>query len=75
MADNIEEWVNDWSQADYYSNSPPSNPPGPVSGTYKVPRGGYWANYWYSVRVATRSYNYPEHHSYYYGFRCAASGP
>ncbi|MBB6134934.1 formylglycine-generating enzyme required for sulfatase activity [Massilia aurea] len=33
------EWVNDWYAADYYTNSPFSNPKGPASGEQRVVRG------------------------------------
>ncbi len=39
MAGNVAEWVNDWVGWDYYSVSPPSNPPGPETGSYKVVAG------------------------------------
>ena len=42
MSGNVWEWVNDWYDADYYSVSPASNPPGPTSGQYRVLRGGAW---------------------------------
>jgi formylglycine-generating enzyme required for sulfatase activity len=40
LAGNVKEWVNDWHSSTYYSESPESNPPGPVSGFAKVLRGG-----------------------------------
>ena len=40
MSGNLAEWTNDWYQADYYTHSPVSNPPGPVSGEARVVRGG-----------------------------------
>jgi sulfatase modifying factor 1 len=39
---NVWEWVNDWYASDYYSASPSSNPTGPISGIYRVVRGGYY---------------------------------
>jgi formylglycine-generating enzyme required for sulfatase activity len=44
MAGNAREWCNDWYDADYYSVSPPDNPRGPRTGTYRVLRGGSWGD-------------------------------
>lgn len=75
MAGNVEEWVNDWYQSDYYSVSPYSNPPGPASGTSKVLRNGSFGNRWYYIRVAHRSSHYPVTTYYGFGFRCVADVP
>ncbi len=40
MAGNVMEWVADWFDADYYTRSPSSDPPGPVDGQRRVLRGG-----------------------------------
>ncbi len=46
MAGNVEEWVSDWYQSNYYqqlvNNPGQPNPQGPISGTQKVLRGGSW---------------------------------
>jgi formylglycine-generating enzyme required for sulfatase activity len=75
MSGNVWEWVNDWYQSNYYNSSPYSNPPGPVSGTYKVLRGGGWGLNWSLVRVAYRDYGDPYFSHYYFGFRCAGVAP
>ena len=80
MSGNMWEWVADWYQSDYYSVSPPSNPTGPDSGTYKVVRGGFWhsgGRWGEEVRAAHRvnvlpDYPYPFSH---FGFRCAGAAP
>ncbi|MCG6268031.1 formylglycine-generating enzyme family protein [Vibrio furnissii] len=40
MAENAEEWVNDWYAKEYYKTSPKLDPKGPNTGEYKVVRGG-----------------------------------
>ena len=74
MVGNAWEWVNDWYQWDYYSNSPYENPPGPSSGYYKVLRGGSWKGGWHDVRIALRELIvYPNLSYDFIGFRCAVS--
>ena len=75
MAGNVYEWVNDWYSSNYYSVSPPSNPPGPTSGTERVARGGYWYSYDNFLRVSVRSLFDPVGYSNIIGFRCAVSSP
>jgi formylglycine-generating enzyme required for sulfatase activity len=42
MVGNVKEWCSDWWDGNYYANSPKQNPKGPVSGSYRVLRGGSW---------------------------------
>jgi formylglycine-generating enzyme required for sulfatase activity len=73
MAGNVSEWVNDWYQLDYYTVSPPNDPPGPVSGVYRVLRGGSWSFYYdlsYDLRVANRFGDFPVVEYFSIGFRC-----
>lgn len=71
MAGNVVEWVNDWWDADYYSSSPYSNPPGPDTGVDKVFRGGAWNSSAHGIRTAPRFSNPPFFRDSVVGFRCA----
>lgn len=72
QAGNIWEWVRDWYSATYYSVSPSSNPPGPLTGSARVLRGGSWSFATTYLRCAGRSYNgYPSTRYPSIGFRCA----
>jgi len=73
MSGNVQEWVADWYDKNYYAVSPGSNPTGPASGGYKVLRGGscYCIRRW--VRSAYRDWDYPPLWHYYSGFRCGLS--
>jgi formylglycine-generating enzyme required for sulfatase activity len=72
MSGNVWEWVNDWYDGSYYSVSPSTNPLGPVSGTYRVLRGGSWN---WSTDYVRSSYRYagplPAGPNSYVGFRVA----
>ena len=75
QAGNLWEWVKDWYSSTYYSQSPPSNPQGPPTGSSRVVRGGGWGDTTAYLRCARRSgYGYggdPSGRSLYLGFRCA----
>jgi formylglycine-generating enzyme required for sulfatase activity len=74
MVGNVEQWVNDWYDANYYSTSPLSNPPGPATGDSRVLRGGLLGpDHHYSPRVADRDNDSPAAQELYVGFRCAAT--
>ena len=55
MLGNVSEWCEDLYAADYYSNSPATDPTGPVSGDGKrVMRGGNWKSSADMCRVSFR---------------------
>ncbi len=73
MAGNVEEWVNDSYDADYYDVSPNYNPPGPAWTLYKVVRGGAFDRNFVAIRNAYRTDSYMNGGWYNTGFRCATS--
>jgi formylglycine-generating enzyme required for sulfatase activity len=80
MAGNVEEWVADWSDTDYYSQSPLRNPQGPESGSLRVLRGGAFVDdEWWFFRCAVRFRGDPNRAIPFVGFRLVvapgSSGP
>jgi formylglycine-generating enzyme required for sulfatase activity len=69
---NVWEWVQDRYGVNYYSHSPESDPKGPVSGEYRVTRGGSWRGIARGLaRVSSRYALKPSVRSIVVGFRCA----
>ncbi len=67
---NVWEWVNDWWEY-YPSASPVTNPHGPISGSYRVHRGGSWNLNSYYCRASSRAGNNPVDAGVSIGFRVA----
>ncbi len=77
MAGNVTQWVSDWYKENYYANSPPVDPVGPKSGTFKVTRGGAYYEgfaFEYFLHSAARGGVMPDVWQSGIGVRCAVGG-
>jgi len=72
MHGSLWEWVQDW-YVFHIGYDPVIDPTGPASGTYRVVRGGFWAENAEDCRSASRHFNNPSGSSAAYGFRVVRS--
>lgn len=68
MSGNMSEWCADWYNSSYSADDV-NNPQGPVSGDFRILRGGNWDCKAQYCRVACRQYDKPQNRSYCNGFR------
>lgn len=73
MSGNVEEWVKDWFDPDYYARSPEVDPQGPEDGTEKVMRGGEIMSF-NSNNVFQRGHAEPDQYGFT-GIRCVVNEP
>jgi formylglycine-generating enzyme required for sulfatase activity len=69
MHGNVQEWVQDWYDEGYYTESPVNDPPGPKASAVKVTRGGCWQSFGTDCRSAARMLRPPDRASNQIGFR------
>ena len=67
MHGNVLEWC--WNWFEPYQGQALTDPPGAVSGEYRIVRGGAWSSRGRNVRSAYRGANYPYSRKSHVGFR------
>ncbi len=73
MCGNIQEWVSDYYESEYYRTSPMNNPKGPSASQYRVARGGSFLNSSWGIRTSIRYRYTRDERGREFGFRLAAS--
>ncbi|MBI4732461.1 MAG: SUMF1/EgtB/PvdO family nonheme iron enzyme [Chloroflexi bacterium] len=73
-AGNVYEWVLDRYDAEYYAQSPTSNPTGPSTGDTRVVRGSSYLTPLEELLIYLRIDLKPEKHTADLGFRCILTG-
>jgi len=71
MHGNVFEWCQDFYGA--YPGGSASDPPGPVSGSYRVIRGGGWTGGARVCRSGSRDWGHPDTRLSFFGFRVVLS--
>lgn len=72
MSGNVEEWVADWYDPEYYQISPRNDPLGPFPSGWspgRVIKGGAWVKGLIAARPASRTASPPEEAAHFRGFR------
>jgi formylglycine-generating enzyme required for sulfatase activity len=70
MAGNAMEWVSDWMSYSYYEEEERIDPQGPVIGSIKIEKGGWWGSVPYVARSAYRHFeDPPTYQDHHIGFR------
>jgi formylglycine-generating enzyme required for sulfatase activity/serine/threonine protein kinase len=75
MNGNVSEWCGDWFDAQYYANSPDTDPPGPAHAAQRVIRGGSYGDNPRGERAAVRGARVPGRRGDRIGFRLALVPP
>lgn len=73
LSGNVEEWVWDWYDPEYYQRSPRNDPTGPTAGDERVVRGGSFRDNVGALQVTSRGSAVPSERAPYRGFRLVKS--